>query len=73
MIEALHAKGIGAGIYYPKPLHYYPHIAKLGFKHGSFPISEQVAREVLSLPIHPKVSKSDIKLIATTIRELANA
>jgi perosamine synthetase len=72
VIKQLHKREIGAGIYYPKPLHSYPHIAKLGYKIGDFPESERVAEEVLSLPVHPKVGREDINKIVAAIKELAS-
>jgi perosamine synthetase len=62
---------VGSGIYYHKPLHTYPHIQKLGYKAGDFPEAEKAAAEVLSLPVHPKVTQSDAARIAALIRELA--
>jgi dTDP-4-amino-4,6-dideoxygalactose transaminase len=73
LIERLKAQDIGAGIYYPKGLHSYPHVAKLGYKVGDFPEAERAASQVLSLPVHPRVSKTDVQTIATAIQELANA
>ena len=73
MANYLRSKGVGSGIYYPKPLHAYRHIAKLGYKLGDFPASEKAAREVLSLPIHPKVSNFDIDKIINTFKEVSSA
>jgi len=50
LIKYLEKKGIVTGIYYPKPLHLYPHFQKLGYKKGDFPVAEKVATQVLSLP-----------------------
>ncbi len=71
-IEKLKENGIMAGAYYPKALHEYSHIAKLGFKTGDFPEAEKAAKQVVSLPVHPKVSKDDIETIVSAIKELAN-
>lgn len=71
-VDALRAKGVGAGVYYPRALHTYPHIAKLGFSKGDFPIAEQVADQVISLPVHPAVTKEEIKTIINTIKEIAH-
>jgi UDP-2-acetamido-2-deoxy-ribo-hexuluronate aminotransferase len=60
-------------VYYPKSLHTIPHIAQYGYKEGDFPVSEHAALEVVSLPIHPKVTSDDVKQIVDAIRELANA
>ena len=72
LIEELKMRDIGSGIYYPKPLHFFTHVAKLGYKEGDFPEAERAASEVLSLPIHPKVSPKDIDTIAKSLRELSH-
>ncbi len=72
-MSKLREGGIGSGIYYPKPLHAYEHIAKLGYKIGDFPEAEKAASEVVSLPIHPKVSEDDIRKIVSSIKEVAGA
>lgn len=71
-IASLRDKGVGAGIYYPKPLHTYPHIAKLGYKFGDFPVAEDLAARVVSLPVHPKVTDEDIEIIAAAVKESVN-
>lgn len=72
-VTALNKRGVGTGIYYPKPLHSYPHIQKLGYKLGDFPIAELLAARVVSLPIHPKVTESEIKTIAEAVKEAVHA
>lgn len=57
--EKLKAAGIPTGIYYPKCLHEQPVFSDLGYRIGNFPQSEKAAREVLSLPMHPFLTKSD--------------
>lgn len=69
-VQAVQEKGVGAGVYYPKPLHSYPHIEKLGFKLGDFPEAEKAADEVVSLPVHPHVSDEDVQTIINVIREV---
>lgn len=68
-IERLHDNNVGAGVYYPKPLHLYPHIANLGYKPGDYKIAEDIAKRVVSLPIHPRVSEGDIDTIAKAVKE----
>jgi len=65
--DALFREGIHTGVYYPKPLHLQPAYKKLGYKKGDFPVAEKACEEVLSLPVHPLVSESDIKKIIDTI------
>lgn len=70
-VAALREKEIGAGIYYPKPLHSFAHIAKFGYNAGDFPEAEKATAEVVSLPIHPRVSDEDAAYIVRTVQELA--
>lgn len=72
LIDFLRSKDVGCGVYYPKGLHTYPHIAKLGYNQGDFPIAEQVASTVLSLPVHPGVTESDVQTITAAVIEGLN-
>lgn len=69
-MERLKERGVGTGVYYPKPLHAYDHIAKLGYKMGDFPNAEDIASRVVSLPIHPSVSLNDIDTIIAAVKEV---
>lgn len=60
---------IGFGVYYPLPIHQQKLYRKLGYK-DKFPVAEKMSREVLSLPIHPGVTKKDLDFIAGTIAKL---
>lgn len=72
LASKLKEQGIIPGIYYPKPLHFFRHIAALGYQEGDFPEAEKAAREVLSLPVHPNVTAKDIATIVEAIQGLAN-
>lgn len=73
LVDRLREAGIGTGVYYPKPLHTYPHVAKLGYKTGDFPEAEKAAKQVVSLPVHPKVSEAEAQHVIKTIKECAGA
>ncbi len=62
-------KGIGAAIFYPVPIHQQK--AYFSYNHLIFPIAEKVAQEVVSLPVHPAVTKTDLDHIAAVIREVS--
>lgn len=66
----LQQQGIGSMIYYPFPLHLQPAYEHLGYEKGDFPISEQMAQEVLSLPMFPGLSHQEQDQVATAIKTL---
>ncbi|MCD6218871.1 DegT/DnrJ/EryC1/StrS family aminotransferase, partial [Candidatus Calescamantes bacterium] len=65
----LQEKGIGTGLHYPLPLHLQDSLSYLGYKKGSFPISEKVSREVLSLPLYPEIEEKEIIEVINSIKE----
>lgn len=62
-------RGIGTGIHYPLPLHLQEAYRDLGYKEGTFPVSERVAREVLSLPMYPDLEEEGIEKVVSSIKE----
>jgi len=71
LIEHLKNNGIGCGIYYPKPLHLHPWFLKQGYKKGDFPIAEKLSEQVISLPVHPSLSREEINFIVEIIKRKA--
>ena len=67
--NVLSEKEIVTGIYYPTPIHKQPLYLKLGYN-NSFPISEKLSTEVLSLPVHPGLNSSELDIIIETIKEM---
>lgn len=55
LLAHLVADGIGAAVYYPVPLHRQPCFATLAGARRPLPVTERLAREVLSLPIYPEL------------------
>lgn len=66
----LRERGIGTEIYYPLPLHLQEAYRDLGYREGDLPVSERLAREVLSIPVHPELSPEQIEYVAEAIAEL---
>ncbi|HEX9216926.1 MAG TPA: DegT/DnrJ/EryC1/StrS family aminotransferase [Gemmatimonadales bacterium] len=64
----LKKEGIGHAVYYPVPLHRQPCFAHLGYKDGSLPQAEQAAREAISLPIYPELTRTQLDRVIDAIR-----
>jgi dTDP-4-amino-4,6-dideoxygalactose transaminase len=65
--DFLKLKGIDAGLYYPVPLHLQPAYRHMGHRAGDFPIAEQAAREVISLPISPRMTPAEVECVAEAV------
>jgi dTDP-4-amino-4,6-dideoxygalactose transaminase len=66
-------QGIGSLVHYPVLPHLSPAYAELGLERGSFPISERLADEVLSLPMHPFLDGSDADRVIAAVRSAVGA
>ena len=58
--QRLKEAGISTGVHYPIPLHLQPAYRYLGHQRGDFPCVEQVAEEVLSLPMYPELLEEQV-------------
>ncbi len=66
----LAASDIPTAIYYPKPLHLQQAFSYLGYTRGDFPISEDRAEKIFSIPMHPYLSSEEQKKIAAILSEM---
>jgi perosamine synthetase len=71
VVAKLNEKGVGTGIYYPLPVHQQELYRRLGYD-VTLPVTERVCREVISLPVHPAVKKSDLAAIVQAFKEIKN-
>jgi UDP-2-acetamido-2-deoxy-ribo-hexuluronate aminotransferase len=70
LIQKLKAASIPTAIYYPKPLHLQTAFAFLGYREGQFPVSEDCARKIFSLPMHPYLKPEDKDIIVSIIKQV---
>jgi dTDP-4-amino-4,6-dideoxygalactose transaminase len=64
----LKEQGIFTGIHYPIPLHMQKAMEFLGYQQGDFPVTEQAASQILSLPMFAELSDQEIKFVAESIK-----
>jgi perosamine synthetase len=67
--EELAKRGVGSGVYYPTPVHRLPSFGLA----TDLPVTEQVARECLSLPVHPSLTQANLETIVSAVNEVAKA
>lgn len=65
----LKEKGIATGVHYPLPLHMQPAYSNLGYKEGDFPVTEKAAKEIISLPMYPEMTREAVTEVAEAIKE----
>lgn len=66
---ALAQHGVMTGIHYPTPIHLMRGYSFLGLGAGHAPAAEQLAREVMSLPMYPELSDADVDRVCAAVRE----
>ena len=67
--DFLRARGIETGRHYPEPPHLSAAYAALGYAPGSFPVTETLANEVLSLPVFPGMTEEQVDAVADALKE----
>ena len=67
--KQLNDAGIGTGIFYPVPVHRQPFVRQI-VGDVRLPVTEKLAEEVISLPVHPQLSAQDLEKIAAEANKL---
>ena len=70
VLPALKDRGIECGIHYPIPLHLQKAYEPLGYREGSFPISEKCSAEFLSLPMFPELTSTQTSAVAASLQQV---
>ncbi len=71
VLEELQKNGIGAGIHYPLPLHEQPAYAYLGLTPEALPVTHRIAQRILSLPIYPEMTNSQVQTVVEQLAEIS--
>lgn len=67
----LKKQGIGASVHFDPPVHLQPfYRTKYGHKKGDFPITEKVAKSIVTLPMHPALTKKELDYIIIKIKKI---
>lgn len=69
LLAYLQEKGIPCAIYYPIPLHSQKAYADSRYKEEDFPVTNQLCKEVIALPMHTELDDEQIKFITDTVLE----
>jgi dTDP-4-amino-4,6-dideoxygalactose transaminase len=70
--EHLASRGVQCGIHYPVPIHLQPAYRDLGYKQGDFPVTEDYAQRIISLPMYAELTPELIIRVAEAAGEFAD-
>jgi dTDP-4-amino-4,6-dideoxygalactose transaminase len=70
LLAEMNARGVGAGVHYPVPIHLQPAMSQYGWQKGAFPECEAVADSIISLPIYPELTPEQIQQVVAVVTEL---
>jgi perosamine synthetase len=69
-VSRLHAAGIGTGVFYPEPLPDLPHVRAAMNGPARVPVADKIARQVISVPVHPLLTDEDLTHIVEAVNRL---
>ena len=69
VVKSLQTAGIGVGVHYPIPLHLQPAYRFLELEEGSYPVSEQMSAEVMSLPLYAELTEAQQDEVVVAVKE----
>ncbi len=67
----LESRGVSTKIYF-EPIHLYTLYRNLGYKEGELPITEEISKRVLTLPIYPTMTTEEVDYIIECLKEFIN-
>jgi perosamine synthetase len=70
--ERLRGRGVGSAIYYPIPVHRQKAFEAMGYERASFPVTDRLTEEVLSIPVHPSLSDAEVDEVIDAVNATAD-
>jgi aminotransferase EvaB len=71
VLERLAKRGINCNVSYRWPIHIMRGSADLGYREGQFPVAEQKAQRIFSLPMYPHLTNEEVDTVIAALREVA--
>jgi dTDP-4-amino-4,6-dideoxygalactose transaminase len=69
--DRLKEHGVGSAIYYPIPVHRQKPFVALGYGDETYPVTERLTEQVLSIPVHPSLSDDEVATVIGAVNETA--
>jgi aminotransferase EvaB len=69
LLARIEAAGLKCGVQYRWPIHLMRGYADLGYREGQFPVAEQRARRIFSLPIYPHLTEAEVDEVIDAVRK----
>jgi dTDP-4-amino-4,6-dideoxygalactose transaminase len=69
--ERLKERGVGSAIYYPIPVHRQKPFVALGYGDETYPVTDRLTEEVLSIPVHPSLSDDEVAQVIAAVNDTA--
>lgn len=69
LVAHLNEAGVGCGIHYPVPVHLQQAYRGLGYRRGTFRVSEETSAEFISLPMYPELTKTDLSTVIEAVEQ----
>jgi perosamine synthetase len=69
--DRLKERGVGSAIYYPIPVHRQKPFLALGYGDETYPVTERLTEQVLSIPVHPSLSDDEVATVIGAVNETA--
>jgi dTDP-4-amino-4,6-dideoxygalactose transaminase len=70
--DYLTSRGISCGIHYPIPIHLQPAYRDLGYQKGDFPVTEDYAQRIISLPMYAELTPELMRFVAQGVLEFTS-